>query len=123
MDKINLQAGKIIYNEFHIDFKKPFSEQLDALMEDLVQIDYEDGYLIDLGWHPEYNPQGNFFVQVIKDYNWEKPIYKQQSSDGKQLKELLLKAIDIIKNNLWFERKIDFDTGFLRTERRIFIIN
>lgn len=59
----------------------------EALTEDLVQIEYENGYLIDLGWYPEYDSYGELLVQVIKNYDWESPIYKEQSRDEKQLKK------------------------------------
>ena len=97
MQRIDLKSGKITYNEFRIHFDIPFSEQLDSLLEDLVQIEYEDGYLIDLGWYPEFDAAGRFIVQLIKDYNWEKPIYIQKSRDVKQLKEILVNAINRIK--------------------------
>ncbi|MDE5778972.1 MAG: hypothetical protein K2I10_10785 [Lachnospiraceae bacterium] len=96
MEKIDLQSGKITYNEFNIDFCVPYSEQVEELLEDLIQIEYENGYLIDLGWYPEYNPQGKFIVQVIKNYDWEKPIYMEQSRDEKQLEKIFLKAINLI---------------------------
>ena len=97
MEKIDLKLGKITYNEFKIDFGKPFSEQIEALTEDLVQIEYENGYLIDLGWYPEYDSYGELIVQVIKHYDWESPIYKEQSRDEKQLKKILLEAIEVVK--------------------------
>ena len=74
----------------------PLSEQLESLTEDLIQIEYDNGYLIDIGWYPEYDAEGNFIVQLIKDYNWENPIYKQGCKEDKQLKKILLKAIEKI---------------------------
>lgn len=99
MENIDLQSGKITYNQFNINFDVPYSRQVEELLEDLIQIEYENGYLIDLGWYPEYNPNGKFIVQVIKNYDWEKPIYKEQGRDKKQLKKILLKAINTLKNN------------------------
>ncbi|MBD5135691.1 MAG: hypothetical protein HDT39_06990 [Lachnospiraceae bacterium] len=96
MEKTDLQSGKITYNEFNIDFSVPYSEQVEELLEDLIQIEYKNGYLIDLGWYPEFNPQGKFIVQVIKNYDWENPIFMEQSRDKKQLEKILLKAINLI---------------------------
>lgn len=97
MQKINLQLGKITYNEFHIDFDIPLTKQPDALLEDLVQIEYANGYLLDLGWYPEFDAKGSFIVQLIQDYNWENPVYMRQSKDGRQLKEIIMQAINMIK--------------------------
>lgn len=96
MRNIDLKSGNVIYNEFNISFNMPLSEQLESLTEDLIQIEYDNGYLIDIGWYPEYDEEGNFIVQLIKDYNWENPIYKQGCKDDKQLKKILLKAIEKI---------------------------
>lgn len=99
MKKIDLQSGKITFNEFNIDFGVPYSKQVESLLEDLIQIEYENGYLIDLGWYPEYNPQGKFILQVIRNYNWEKPVYIKDSRDEKTLEKIFLKAINTIKND------------------------
>ena len=36
MDNVNFKSREIVYDEFHIDFSKAFSEQLDSLTEDLL---------------------------------------------------------------------------------------
>ena len=36
-------------DEFCIDFNVPFSEQLDALAEDVLQVEYPNNYLLDIG--------------------------------------------------------------------------
>lgn len=63
MKKIDLQSGKITFNEFNIDFGIPYSKQAESLLEDLIQIEYENGYLIDLGWYPEYNRMENLYYR------------------------------------------------------------
>ena len=39
LELIDFKAGKITYNEFNIDFSKPFKTQLDCLAEDLLQVE------------------------------------------------------------------------------------
>ena len=94
---VDFKAGEITYNEFYIDFDLPFENQEELLTEDLLQVEYKNGYLIDLGWYPEYDKNGKFIIQLIKDGNWNNPIYKQQCRDFKQLKIILNKAINMIK--------------------------
>ncbi len=60
MNGIDLKSGELIFDEFNIDFSKSLSKQLDCLSEDLIQIKYSGGYLIDVGWYPEYQEKGNF---------------------------------------------------------------
>ena len=95
MITIDFKSGRIIYDEFQIDFSLPFSEQEDCLTEDLLQVEYENGYLIVLGWYPEYDENGKFILQLIKNDKWERPIYKKQSRDWKQLRKDLIKTIDM----------------------------
>lgn len=71
----DFKSGSVVYNEYHIDFSRALSKQLDHLTEDLLQVKYDNGYLLDVGWYPEYDFNGTFVVQVVKDENWELPIY------------------------------------------------
>ena len=68
--------GEVIYNNFHISSTKPIEEQWDNLHEDLIQVEYEDGLLLDVGWYPECDPTGRFIINLIQDYDWENPLKK-----------------------------------------------
>jgi hypothetical protein len=66
MHQNNFKDGKVIYNEFNIDFNIPLSKQLFSLKEDLLQVEYKGGkYVLDVGWYPELNPKGSFRVFVV----------------------------------------------------------
>lgn len=94
MERVNFKSGEIIYNEFHIDFSKPFSEQLDSLVEDLMQVKYADGYLLDVGWYPEYDADGKIVIQLIKAENWSNPKYKYSCRSLDELKKSLETVIN-----------------------------
>ena len=55
--------------DFDYDKSKTLSDQIDILKEDLIQIQYENGYIIDVGWYPEFSKNGSFKVYVTKNYN------------------------------------------------------
>lgn len=74
MEDIDFRSGQIVYNTFEIDFDKEYSEQIDCLTENLLQVKFSDGYLLDIGWYPECDIEGGFLIQLIKDENWEAPI-------------------------------------------------
>lgn len=99
MDNINFKLGKIVYNEFNIDFNVSFFEQLDCLTEDLLQVKYPGGYLLDLGWYPEYNENGRFIVQLIKENNWDCPRYKKSCKDEKKLKKYINEIIMMLDDD------------------------
>lgn len=45
--------------------------------------------LIDLGWYPEGDPKGNFGIELIKNYEWEKPLESINSKDKDEIIEKL----------------------------------
>lgn len=98
MENVNFKSGKIIFDEFHIDFFRPFSEQLDCLLEDLLQVKFLENCLLDVGWYPEYEEDGAFVIQVIKDQNWELPIYKKKCKEKNEFLQDIIKTIEIAEN-------------------------
>ena len=44
-----------------LDLKKSVGSQIELLKEDLVQVEFGDDIILDLGGHPEFNPRGNFY--------------------------------------------------------------
>lgn len=98
MKNFDFISGEIVYDEFNIDFSKPLEEQLDCLSEDLIQVKYEKGYLLDLGWYPEYETKGNFIIYIIKNRNWDKPIYKRTCEKKEELNAEMIKAIDMLQS-------------------------
>lgn len=98
LNNIDFGVGSIVYNEFHIDFEKKLDEQEDSLTEDLLQVKYPNNYLIDLGWYPECNSKGNFVLNVIYNYDWEKPVLKKVVVCNKELIcDALFEAIQLVE--------------------------
>ena len=42
------------YNDFCINPDIPLFMQLDKLKEDLIQVEYDSGHILDIGWYPEF---------------------------------------------------------------------
>jgi hypothetical protein len=57
-----------------MDLANSIESQVDLLKEDLMQARFGSKIILDLGWHPEFNPQGHFVLSVIKSGDWENPI-------------------------------------------------
>ena len=93
---INLQNGKVTYNEFHIDFSVPYSDQIDALTEDLLQVEYDNGYILDVGWYPEFDSSGCFNVCVVTNCEWDKPIFSMRCGNESELENTINAAVQII---------------------------
>lgn len=56
-----------IYIDFDYDDKKSLLDQIDILKEDIIQVQYTNGLIIDVGWYPEFSINGSFKVYIIKD--------------------------------------------------------
>ncbi|PIT61225.1 hypothetical protein [Snodgrassella alvi] len=96
IDLLN-KKGKIVFNEFSLNKNIPLQMQLDSLKEDMMQIKYPNGYILDIGWRPSFNINGHFYIYLIKDFNWEKPIYSNCTNDINTLEYQINQAINKIK--------------------------
>ncbi len=88
--------GKVIYNCFSISFEKAFDQQLESLTEDLIQVEYEQGFIVDIGWYPEYDPKGSLVVQLIKDENWDKPVEKAIVANMDEMRDAIKRMKSVI---------------------------
>lgn len=94
---INLQNGKITYNELFVNFNTPYSEQIYNLTEDLLQVEYDNGYILDVGWYPEFDINGCFKVCAVKNCEWDKPIFSANCGNKSELENAVNRAVEIIK--------------------------
>lgn len=71
----------------------PLSHQVELLKEDLAQAQYPNGCVLDVGWYPEFSPDGHFAVAVIKADNWEKPIHYCECKTVSDLRTAISNAL------------------------------
>lgn len=96
MNIFDVKQGNIKYDNFNIDFAHPLNEQEDKLLEDLLQIEFPNNYLLDVGWYPECEIEGQFILTLIKNFDWQKPIYKYSCVSEEDLKKSYQVALDLI---------------------------
>lgn len=70
-----------IYNDCKIKNSVSLKDQLSHLKEDLLQISYKNGYIIDLGWYPEFDINGMFKIYIIQNHQWDNPIKEIKCND------------------------------------------
>ena len=96
---INFGIGvKEKYIDFDVNKDAPLEKQINLLKEDILQVSYDNDYLIDIGWYPEYELEGSFRVSVIKDYQWNNPILQKSCRDLNSLDEHLNECIKLIES-------------------------
>lgn len=100
---IQFKYGKILYLDMGIDLKKKFNEQCWSYKEDMLQIGFGNNYIIDIGWIPGREENGNFILTVVKDFNWHKPLIRKKIKSFIDLKENL--EIEVNKLELIFSNK------------------
>lgn len=98
LKNINFGTGVIKYNEFHIKNDIPLKKQELFLTEDLLQVEYKNKIILDLGWFPEFNCNGVFLINIIRNYDWNNPIFKKEVYVLSELKNELIKAINLINS-------------------------
>ncbi len=99
LEGIELKNGKVTYNDCEIDPDLPFAQQELSFKHDLLQIKFDSAeipYTVDVGWLPEFDENGKFIIQVIKNYDWHKPVSRKKVKTFTELKQCLQEAIDIV---------------------------
>lgn len=92
------QTGRVVYWELtQIAANKPLEFQYYELKEDLAQVEFGHTTLLDVGWYPEFSPEGRFVVSVIRDQNWDDPVLRLECSDISNLREAIASAIEVAK--------------------------
>ena len=91
------KEGDILFDNLHISSDHELEKHLDELKEDMLQVAFPEGYLLDIGWYPSFDIKGNFQVMVVKDYNWSYPVFKGSANDINDLKSKIYTAWKIIK--------------------------
>lgn len=88
--------GIVIFDDFNISENIDLSEQLEELKEDMLQVSFPSGYILDIGWRPSFEINGSFKLLLIKDYIWNNPIYSDSPSNISELKKSIEIAISKI---------------------------
>lgn len=76
LQPLRIQAGwKVEYNNFtEYDIDEHDESDLHELNEDLLRLYNEKANLvIDLGWYPAYDADGNYILELIKNFDWHCP--------------------------------------------------
>jgi len=97
--EINWKSGEVTsWDIDDLDIAKSIESQIALLKEDLFQVRFGKTVILDLGWHPEFNSQGQFVLSVVKQENWQKPIFHLQFRDMENFKQNLNEAIEIARS-------------------------
>ena len=77
--------------------EKAIELQYDDLKEDLAQVAFGASVLLDVGWYPDFSPEGRFVIVVVRDQEWEEPILRLECKDVAGLYQALRAAIEVAR--------------------------
>lgn len=100
INDLDFSPGKITLNDLKLDKGIPLKNQMDVLKEDLLQVNYNDEYIIDVGWYPEFDEKGSFKVHVIEDFDWSSPKIIKESKTMDGLISDLVECINYVKGKM-----------------------
>ncbi len=91
---IDIKNGTVTYDDISfLTTELNLREQADYLKEDMLQIEFPDDFLIDVGWSPSFDEAGAFNVTMVRNYEWDRPIFQARVTDIASVKESLSKLI------------------------------
>ena len=96
LNAINFRNGQITFDNLLWLTEQDFKEQKNFFGQDLLQVLYFEKYILDVGWYNISNTKGIFIVQVIKDMNWDKPLFIKRVSTLKELRRIIEICIKLI---------------------------
>ncbi|MBV7498086.1 hypothetical protein ACIPLA_21505 [Pseudomonas sp. NPDC086112] len=98
--KIIELGGTISFDDIsHINQLADTSMIVDELKEDLFQAVFPHNQLIDIGWHPEFSEKGTFRISLIKEYDWEHPVFSEKAKSWTELNKAISNALNKLKND------------------------
>jgi hypothetical protein len=97
---LKFAGGTITHDDLSLLQEGAVSEQVDLLKEDMLQVEFAGGFLLDVGWYPEFDAAGGFRINVIRYYDWNRPVVALMAYETAELLEKLDIAQNAIKGEL-----------------------
>jgi hypothetical protein len=72
----------------------PLPDQADNLKEDMAQIEYPSGVLLDVGWFPEFARDGAFVIVVVRPGEFDRPLFRATANTVADFKSVMEKAVE-----------------------------
>ena len=96
MIPLNFTDGTVTYDELSCLQDVAVAKQIDLLKEDMLQVEFAGGFLLDVGWYPEFDAAGDFRINVIKNHDWDRPVIVLTAHETAEL----LEKLDIAQNTI-----------------------
>lgn len=88
--------GKKTFGDLFFDEKTDFAEHLIKLRENMLQVEFPNNYILDIGWSNDFEIDGYFIIYLIKHFDWENPVYLGNAYNYYELVEEINIAMELI---------------------------
>ncbi|MBE9117371.1 hypothetical protein IQ249_15840 [Lusitaniella coriacea LEGE 07157] len=82
-------SGRVTFNDLSNLTQENFIQEIDSLKEDMLQVELPGDHSLDVGWYPSFDISGSFRVFLIKNCDWDYPIYSKTAKDIVTLEQRL----------------------------------
>lgn len=84
----------------------------------MLQINYWEKYIIDLGWYPSWDPNGSFTIRVIRNCDWIKPLFIKKFKEITLVEQNIQQCADFIsilmqKEKKKFKKRVNLKGGVI----------
>ena len=94
---IDIRTGTVEYDDIsYLSEDSRICDHLDYLKEDMLQISFPKGFIIDVGWRPSFSENGKFFIVAVRDGDWDRPIVQAEASDVLGVKNAIKNALKAV---------------------------
>ncbi|MFL1552419.1 hypothetical protein B7453_23715 [Pseudomonas sp. IB20] len=100
MIPLNFTGGTVTHDDLSRLQDVAVARQTGLLKEDMLQVEFAGGLLLDVGWYPEFDATGGFRINVIKNYDWDLPVLVLTAHETAELVEKLDIAQNAINGEL-----------------------
>jgi hypothetical protein len=91
---IDIKNGTVTYDDISfLTTELNLREQAYYLKEDMLQIEFSEDFLIDVGWSLSFDENGAFNVTMVRNQEWDRPIFQARVTDVAAVKQTLSKLI------------------------------
>jgi hypothetical protein len=98
-ENYNFKPAIVTYNPYKLSPED--MTDIKFLSEDMLQVEYPNSYLIDVGWYGRYSTlNGVFIIRIIKNSEWDNPVFKDEYRSVTELYEGMKIAINKINQLL-----------------------
>jgi hypothetical protein len=97
-ETIDYRAGRILWSDKDLTPDSSLLDQVDILKGDMLAVEYET-CVLDVGWYPSFDDAGVFRVVVVRDGDWEKPLFKKKARDLHALKAMINEAVSLLDSS------------------------